>query len=42
MTWNQWLGIGIGLLVIAFLWFAFRHGERVKRSGHEPPQNPYT
>jgi hypothetical protein len=42
MTWDQWLVIGVGLLVIAFIWFAFRQGERVKPSGHEPPQNPYT
>jgi hypothetical protein len=42
MSWDQWLGIGVGLLVIAFLIFAFRQGESVKSSGHEPPQNPYT
>ena len=41
MSWNQWLGIGSGLLLIAFLWFALRQDKRVK-PGHEPPQSPYT
>jgi hypothetical protein len=41
MTWNQWLGIGSGLLLIAFLWFALRQGKRVK-PGHEHPPSPYT
>jgi hypothetical protein len=38
MSVTQWLGIGSGLVLLAFLVFAFRRGERVKRSGNDPPQ----
>jgi hypothetical protein len=34
MTASQWLGIGILALLVAFAAFAFRQGEKVKRSGN--------
>jgi hypothetical protein len=33
MTLHQWLGIALGLLVVGFIFFAFRQGEKVKPSG---------
>jgi hypothetical protein len=36
MTWHQWLGIALGLLLVGFIFFAFRQGERVKPSGRDP------
>jgi hypothetical protein len=33
MTLHQWLGIAIGLVLAGFIFFAFRQGEKVKRSG---------
>jgi hypothetical protein len=42
MSITQWLGIGSGLVLLAFLVFAFRRGERVKPPGNDPPPSPYT
>ena len=36
MTWHQWLGIALGLLLVGFIFFAFRQGEKVKPSGRDP------
>jgi hypothetical protein len=36
MTLHQWLGIAIGLLLVGFIFFAFRQGEKVKPSGRDP------
>jgi cbb3-type cytochrome oxidase subunit 3 len=30
MTGQQWLAVGLGILLLAFIWFAFRQGFRVK------------
>jgi hypothetical protein len=38
MSITQWLAIGLGLVLLAFLVFAFRRGERVKPSGNDPRQ----
>jgi cbb3-type cytochrome oxidase subunit 3 len=36
MTLHQWLGIVLGLLLVGFIFFAFRQGEKVKPSGRNP------
>jgi cbb3-type cytochrome oxidase subunit 3 len=33
MTLHQWIGVTIGLLLVGFIFFAFRQGEKVKRAG---------
>jgi cbb3-type cytochrome oxidase subunit 3 len=35
MTLHQWFGIFAGMLLLAFLVFAFRQGQKVKPSGRE-------
>ena len=30
MTTTQFLGLASGLIIVAFVWFAFRQGEKVK------------
>jgi cbb3-type cytochrome oxidase subunit 3 len=35
MTLHQWIGVTIGLLLVGFIFFAFRQGEKVKPSGRE-------
>jgi cbb3-type cytochrome oxidase subunit 3 len=37
MTLHQWLGIVIGLFLAGFIFFAFRQGEKVKRSESYDP-----
>jgi len=40
MSATQWVGLGAGLLLVAFIAFAFRQGNKVKpRQGI--PQSPY-
>jgi hypothetical protein len=36
MTLHQWLGIAILLLLVGFIFFAFRQGEKVRPSGRDP------
>jgi hypothetical protein len=36
MTLQHLLGITIGLLLVGFIFFAFRQGEKVKPSGRDP------
>ena len=36
MTLHQWFGIALGLLLVGFIFFAFRQGEKVKPSGRNP------
>jgi hypothetical protein len=36
VTLQQWLGIALGLLLVGFIVFAFRQGEKVKPSGRDP------
>ena len=36
MTLHQWFGIALGLLLVGFIFFAFRQGEKVKPSGGTP------
>ncbi len=36
MTLHQWLGIALGLLLVGFVFFAFRQGEKVRPSGRDP------
>jgi hypothetical protein len=36
MTLHQWLGIALGLVLVAFIFFAFRQGEKVRPSGRDP------
>ena len=38
MTSSQWIGIAIGVLLAAFIVFAFRQGQSVKPSGKDPSQ----
>ena len=35
MSLQQWLGIGAGILLVGFIVFAFRQGQKVK-PGHNP------
>jgi hypothetical protein len=43
MTLSQWIGIGVGVALAAFILFAFRQGQSVKPSGKDPSQhNDYT
>jgi len=36
MTADQWMGIGAGLILFAFIAFAFLKGDKVKASGRDP------
>jgi hypothetical protein len=36
MTLHHWLGIALGLLLVGFIFFAFRQGEKVRPSGRDP------
>ena len=36
MTADQWMGIAVGLVLFAFIAFAFLKGDRVKPSGRDP------
>jgi hypothetical protein len=36
MTTDQWMGIGVFLVLVAFLVFAFMKGDKVKPSGRDP------
>jgi cbb3-type cytochrome oxidase subunit 3 len=36
MTLHQWFGIALGLLLVGFIFFAFRQSEKVKPSGRNP------
>ena len=36
MTMHQFIGIAVGLLVVGFIVFAFRQGEKVRPSGRDP------
>jgi hypothetical protein len=36
MMMQQWIGIGIGVLLVGFIFFAFRQGEKVRPSGRDP------
>jgi hypothetical protein len=36
MAISQWLGIGAAALLVVFIAFAFRQGERVRPSGNDP------
>jgi len=40
MTFQQVLGLGGGVLLIAFIVFAFRQGMKVKPSGNDPSSGP--
>ena len=43
MTLSQWLGMGAIGLVVAFIAFSFRQGNKVKPSGNDPTRrNDYT
>jgi hypothetical protein len=39
MTPDQWLGIAILLLLVGFIFFAFRQGEKVSPSGRDPNES---
>jgi hypothetical protein len=41
-TASQWLGLGAVMLIVAFVVFAFRQGDKVKRSDSPPPPSSYT
>ena len=36
MTTDQWMGMAVGLVVFAFIVFAFIKGDKVKPSGRNP------
>jgi cbb3-type cytochrome oxidase subunit 3 len=36
MTADQWMGIAVGLVLLAFIAFAFLKGDKVKPSGRNP------
>jgi hypothetical protein len=36
MTTDQWMGIAVGLVLLAFIVFAFVKGDKVKPSGRDP------
>jgi hypothetical protein len=42
MTASQWLGVGAGLLLIGFIVFAFRQGDKVKPTQNPQSRNDYT
>ena len=35
MSLHQWLGVGAGIVLIAFIWFAFRQGMKVTPDDRE-------
>jgi hypothetical protein len=40
MSLQQWIGLGVGRLLLAFLWFTFNQGMKVKPREGSPEEPP--